>query len=61
MTAMCTPYHAMRMTMTDSDGPKVQEPAREVSDGRPVATAADPDGSVLRLTLTQDKEVIRND
>jgi hypothetical protein len=30
MTAVCTPCHAIAMTMTDSsNGPKVQEPARE--------------------------------
>jgi predicted enzyme related to lactoylglutathione lyase len=59
MTAVCTPYHAIGMTMTDSsNGAKVQEPAREVGDGSLVATATDPDGGVLRLT--QDHEVIRN-
>lgn len=42
MTGMCTPCHAIAMTMTDSsNGPKVQEPAREAGDGRLVATAAD--------------------
>ncbi len=59
MTAVCTPYHAIGMTMTDSsNGPKVHEPARESDDGRLVATAADSDGGVLRLT--QEKEVVRN-
>jgi hypothetical protein len=38
-----------------SNGPKVQEPAREAGDGRLVATPADPDGGILRLT--QEKEV----
>ena len=38
-----------------SNGPKVQEPAREAGDGRVVATAADPDGGILRLT--KEKEV----
>jgi hypothetical protein len=47
------------MTMTDSsNGPQVQEPAREAGDGRLVATAADSDGGILRLT--QEKEVVRN-
>ena len=59
MTAVCTPYHAMAMTMTDSsNGPKVQEPARESGDARLVATPADPAGGILRLT--QEKEVVRN-
>ena len=51
MTAVCTPYHAIAMTMTDScNGPKVQEPAQEAGDGRLVATAADRDWGVLRPT-----------
>jgi hypothetical protein len=59
MTAVCTPYHAIAMAMTDSsNGPKVQEPAREAGDGRLVATAADSDGGILRPT--QEKEVIGN-
>jgi hypothetical protein len=59
MTAVCTPYHAIGMTVTDSaTGPRVQEPAREVADRRLVATGRGSDGSVL--TPTQDKEVIRN-
>jgi hypothetical protein len=59
MTAVCTPHHAIAMTMTDSsDGPEVQEPAREAGDGRLVATAADRGWG--HLTLTQEKEVIRN-
>jgi hypothetical protein len=59
MTVVCTPYHAIAMTMTDSsNGPQVQEPAREAGDGRLVATAADSDGGILRLT--QEKEVVRN-
>ena len=59
MTAVCTPYDAIAMTMTDSSsGPRVQEPAREAGDGSLVATAADPDGGVLGLT--QEKEVTRN-
>jgi hypothetical protein len=58
MTSVCTPYHAVALTMTDSHSPKVQGPAREVGDGRLAATAGDPDGGVVRLT--QDKEVICN-
>jgi hypothetical protein len=59
MTAVCTPYHAMAMTKIDwSDGPQVQEPAREAGDERLVATAADRDSGTLRLI--QQKEVIRN-
>jgi hypothetical protein len=59
MTAVCIPYHAIGATMTDaSNGPNVPEPARDVGDGRPVATVTDPDGSVRRLI--QDKEVIRD-
>ena len=53
------PYHAIAVTVIDSsDGPKVREPAREAGDGRLVSGAADPDGGTL--TLTQEKEVIRN-
>ena len=45
--------------MTDSsNGAGVPEPARDVGDGRPLATVTDPDGSVLRVI--QDKEVIRD-
>ncbi len=45
--------------MTDSsNGANVQEPARDVGDGRPVSTVTDPYGSVLRLI--QDNEVTRN-
>jgi hypothetical protein len=59
MTAVCTPYHAIGATMTDSsNGANVPEPLTEVGDGRPVATPTDPDGSVRKLI--QDKEVIRN-
>jgi hypothetical protein len=59
MTAVGTPYHAIRATMRDSsNSAKVPEPARDVGDGRSVATVTDPDGSVLRLI--QDHEVIRN-
>jgi hypothetical protein len=59
MTAVCTPYYAIAMTMTDSpNAPKVPEPARGAGDGRLVATAADRDWGILRLT--QEKEVIRN-
>jgi hypothetical protein len=59
MTDVCTPYHAIAMTMTDSsNGRNVQEPAREMRDGRLVAIAADRDWGILRLT--QEKEVIRN-
>ena len=39
-----------------SNGPKVQEPAREAGDGRVVATAADPDGGILRLTKEKEGE-----
>jgi hypothetical protein len=57
---MCIAYHAIRATMTDSssNGANAPEPARDVDDGRPVATVTDPDSSVLRLI--QDKEVTRN-
>ena len=59
MTAVCTPYHAMAMTMTDSShGSQVQEPAREPGDGRVAATAAERDWGIFRLT--QVKEVIRD-
>jgi hypothetical protein len=59
MTAVCTPHHAIAMTMTNSsNGAKQQKPARKGGDSRLVATAADPDGGFLRLT--QEKEVIRN-
>lgn len=45
--------------MTDSsNGANVQEPARDVGEGRPVPTVTDPDGSVRGLI--QDNEVIRN-
>jgi hypothetical protein len=48
------------MKMTDSsNGPEVQEPARESGDARLVATAADSDGGGI-LRLTQEKEVVRN-
>ena len=57
MTAVCAPYHALAMTMTDlSNGPKAQEPEREAGDGRLVAD--DRDWGILRLT--HGKEVIRN-
>jgi hypothetical protein len=59
MSAVCIPYPAKGATMTDcSNGAHVPEPARDVGDGRRVATVADRDGSVLKLI--QDKEVIRN-
>jgi hypothetical protein len=59
MTVVCTPYHAIAMTTTDSsNGPTVQEPAPKAGDDRLVATAADRDWGMLRLT--QEKEVIRN-
>jgi len=59
MTAVCIPYHAIGARMTDSsNGAGVPEPARDVGDGRPLATVTDPDGSVLRVI--QDKEVIRD-
>jgi hypothetical protein len=59
MTAVCIPYHAIGATMTDaSNAANVPEPARDVGDGRPVATVADPDGSIFRFI--QDNEVIRN-
>ena len=59
MTAVCTPYQAIAITMTDSsDAPKVQEPPREAADGRLVATAAERGWGILRLT--QEREVVRN-
>ena len=57
MTAVCAPYHALAVTMTDSsNGSKPQEPARQAGDGRLVAD--DRDWGILRLT--HEKEVIRN-
>lgn len=59
MTAMCTPYHAIGATMTNSsNGANVPEPVRDVDDRRLVATVTTPDSSVVRLI--QDKEVIHN-
>ena len=59
MTAVCTPYHAIALTMADSSNrPKVQEPAREADEGRLVVVTAERDWGILRLI--QEKEVIRN-
>jgi hypothetical protein len=59
MTAVCIPYPAIAATVTDSsNGANVPQSARDVSNGRPVATGTDPDGSILKLI--NDKEVIRN-
>jgi hypothetical protein len=36
------------MTDSSSNGANVPQPARDVGDGRPAATATDPDGSVIQ-------------